>query len=303
LKLCNDAAVRIDLAAAAFVVLREQLFDPDGEPIPFGLRDKRNTQDDPFDEWIVRQLAQGMPSEIKVATAAGPLISPDMVVAAPRGVREIREHRDDLGTTEAVGIEVKKLDRARSGLIARPSGIDYNTTPPSRTISVVYEGEAIELPGFYLFACLEPASGRRRYRVSALALSDGGVLNEDVDLYRARTGIRKKEIGLGSFGDGLDRQRPMLVFANPLGWSRLDRAATLIHRRPDLASEPGLVKLGTIERTNPERPSQAPSPYTAYRYAPDVAGDRRPFEERDPFPSVRSRSEDTQARGRFHLEL
>jgi hypothetical protein len=35
-----------------------------------------------------------------------------------------------------VGIEVKKLERAKNGQIARPSGLDYNTTPPCGRLRV-----------------------------------------------------------------------------------------------------------------------------------------------------------------------
>jgi hypothetical protein len=42
----------IDLPTAAFLQLRRRFFDEAGKPIPFALRDKRNTQDDPFDEFL-----------------------------------------------------------------------------------------------------------------------------------------------------------------------------------------------------------------------------------------------------------
>jgi hypothetical protein len=158
------------------------------------------------------------------------------------------------------------------------------------------------LPGFYLFLCVEAASPGA-CRIRALALCDGGVLNEDVELYETRTGLREKEIGLGSYGDGLDRQRPMLVFANPQGWKELDRTATLIHRRDDLADVGQVRKVGLIERTNLSVEGQMPSIYTAYRATTDVAAGHASFTERDPFPAVKRRSETTQPRGRFLLRF
>jgi hypothetical protein len=41
-----------DLVTRAFLALREHFFDARGRPIPFSLRPKRNTQDDPFDELL-----------------------------------------------------------------------------------------------------------------------------------------------------------------------------------------------------------------------------------------------------------
>ena len=41
-----------NLAAMTFSVLRDMFFDEHGNPVKFGLREKRNTQDDPFDEYI-----------------------------------------------------------------------------------------------------------------------------------------------------------------------------------------------------------------------------------------------------------
>lgn len=295
-------AAHLDIAVQSFVALRQEFFDSELEPIAFALRDKRRTQDDPLDEHIGKRLADRLPRKTAVVRASGPLISPDMVIAAPEGVRDIREHEGHLGTEEAVGIEVKKLERTEAGTIARPGGIDYNSTPPSRTIAVFYEEERIRLPGFYLFVCLE-ANSPDTCRITALALCDGGVLNEDVALYESRTGLRKKAIGLGSYGDGLDRQRPMLVFANPLGWAMLDRTATLIHRRDDLEDAGMVRKIGLIERTGPMVKERAPSLYTAYRASADVDARHRLFIERDPFPAVKRRSETTQARGRFLLRI
>jgi hypothetical protein len=291
-----------DLVVQSFVALRQEFFDGALVPIPFALRAKQNTQDDPLDEHIASCLAARLSDLITVVPATGPLTCPDMVVAAPEGVREIRLHEGALGTFEAVGIEVKKIERTATGRIDRRGGVDYNSTPPSRTIAVFYEGERVRLPGFYLFLCLEAASPGT-CRVTALALCDGGVLNEDVELYESRTKPRKKAIGLGSYGDGLDRQRPMLVFANPLGWGELDRTATLIHRLADLGEGGEVLGIGRIERAHPEVADRPPSIYHAYRAATDVDGTRAPFAVLNPFPVPKRRSETTQARARFQLRL
>ena len=53
------------------------------------------------------------------------------------------------------------------------------------------------------------------YYVSAMTLYDSSILNDDFDLY-SEWG-HEKEINLGTYGDGANRNRPMLIFSNPLG--------------------------------------------------------------------------------------
>lgn len=45
-----------DLPALAFIALRKRFFDDEGTPIPFDLRDKLNTQDDPLDEFLAQRV-------------------------------------------------------------------------------------------------------------------------------------------------------------------------------------------------------------------------------------------------------
>jgi hypothetical protein len=94
-----------DLAVATFQVLRDAFFDKSGQSLPFDLRPKRNTQDDPFDEYVHQRLQNGL-RDATCEKAPGALITPDMVVLrkelclqAPR-----QTLRDDL--TRIVGIEV-----------------------------------------------------------------------------------------------------------------------------------------------------------------------------------------------------
>src|SRR5215210_3325340 len=132
-------ATTIDLTAEAFLLLRDAFFDVATMPTPYELRDKRNTQDDPFDEYVHKLLDEGLPG-VKVEKATGPLITPDLVLmrldlceGAPREVL-----KSDLN--RIAGVEVKKLERTASGGIARASGMDYNTTPPCGTVRV-YDGD------------------------------------------------------------------------------------------------------------------------------------------------------------------
>ncbi|MFD8338957.1 hypothetical protein ACFV42_40895 [Streptomyces solisilvae] len=90
---------------------------------------------------------------------------------------------------------------------------------------------------FALLVQLDEASGEDIWEVQALAMTAGAVLNTDQSLYDGITGVRAKSIGLGSYGDGANRERPMLLFSNPLGWDWVIGSATLISDRDDLAVE------------------------------------------------------------------
>lgn len=261
--------------------------------MPFGLRGKRNTQDDPFDEFLTRTVFAGI-EEVQCIPAPGPLITPDMVLHG-RGRR--LDRTEDL--EQIVGIEVKKLERTAQGRVARTSGLDFNTTPPCGRIRV-YDAKSspLDIRGFYLFVCLEPLDqSQNRVILTALALVDGNVLNEDFDLYLSVTGERTKRIDLGTFSDGADRARPMLIFSNPLGISELDHAATLIHTDDTLAESYGdLTPVFTIERTVSSDESRVFSCYRHHRDAP--GGQTR--ELLDPFPTP-ARETRTRPRGRFIL--
>ena len=176
--------------------------------------------------------------------------------------------------------------------------MDYNTTPPCGRIRV-YDAAAapLDIRGFYLFVCLEQVPPTENVMLSALALVDGNVLNEDFALYLSITGERTKRIDLGTFSDGADRNRPMLIFSNPLGIPELDRAATLIHTDSAL-SEPAssLHKVFVIERSISQDESRE---FSCYRHVMDVTQD--PMRKLvNPFPSPK-RDSKTSRRGRFPL--
>ena len=261
--------------------------------MPFRLRDKRNTQDDPFDEFLAEDVLSDL-EDISCIRAPGPLITPDMVLYRSGGKID---RADDTG--QIAGIEVKKLERTAQGSVARASGLDFNTTPPCGRIRV-YDAEAapLDIRGFYLFVCLEPLPRTSdRVILSAFALVDGNVLNEDFDLYLSITGERTKRIGLGTYSDGADRARPMLIFANPLGISHLDRAATLIHADGALSeSFRDLTPVFTIRRSVSGDEARV---FSCYRDRRDAPGE--PLQElADPFP-MPARDTRTRPRGRFTL--
>ena len=65
-----------DLAAEAFVCLRNAFFDQRGSPEAYRLRDKRNTQDDPLDEQIHKLVSGRLPAGTNCIKAPGRLSLP-----------------------------------------------------------------------------------------------------------------------------------------------------------------------------------------------------------------------------------
>lgn len=286
-----------DLPVSVFLRLRRRLFDGEGRPVPFPLRDKRNTQDDPFDEFLATDVLDDLPG-IRCVRASGPLITPDMVCYRPDRIAgaTLNDFADDIDTI--ITIEVKKLERTARGGVARGSGLDYNTTPPCGRVRVYdAEGVAVDVRGFYLFVCLEPdAPGG--VMASGLCLVDGSALNDDFDLYLSVTGERTKRLGLGTYGDGANRNRPMLIFANPLGAPEFDRTPVLIHPDGGLARTEPTMQL--IHRLRRSVSGGRTRDFFCYSLHSDVSAAWEVTDLVDPFPTP-SREERTIPRGRFKL--
>lgn len=298
----NPRQVLTDLTTESFLILRKSFFTEGPKPRPFRLRDKRNTQDDPLDEYIHRLLSNQIPTDVDCLKAPGPLITPDLVVLRPEVCKGATKATLAVNLTHIVAIEVKKLERTKNGAIARPSGMDYNTTPPCGTVRVYDSGGAsLDIRGYYLFVCQEAVRGQAgKYQLSASVLCDGNLLNEDFNYYLSIVGERVKEIGLGTYGNGANRARPMLIFSNPLSSTQLDHSVTLIHFRDDLEKDvPQLRKVGIIKRTVQQGGTKT---FYCYRLADDVPEDYRYFELLDPFP-LPTRTVKTQPRGRFRLNF
>lgn len=289
----------IDLPTAAFLELRHRFFDSAAKPVPFKLRDKRNTQDDPFDEYLATNVLARLDG-ISCVKATGLLITPDMVLYRP-GLCEGVGFKERTGDIELiVAIEVKKLERTVQGGVARGSGLDYNTTPPCGRVRV-YDaaGTALDIRGFYLFVCLERAPDDPEAVVlTALCLVDGNALNEDFELYLSIIGERAKRIGLGTYGDGADRARPMLIFANPLGVREFDGLPILIHPSESVPrAAPDLQLTYRLRRSASEGPARS---FYCYRRRSDVPEGWATPKLADPFPTP-ERDARTRPRGRFKL--
>ncbi len=290
-----------DLTLEVFLILRTAFFANDGTPIPFGLRAKRNTQDDPLDEYIAGILHADL-QDATCHRAPGPLTSPDMVVFRPDSCIQTSRRRLRVDLSRIVGIEVKKLERAASGQVARSTGLDYNTTPPCGTMRVYDQTQTVlDIPGFYLFVCQESA-GPDAYKLTAMALCDGDALNTDFEFYLSITGQRKKGLGMGSYADGLNRQRPMLIFANPLGAPQLDHAASLVSRNRIESEGTAVSMVYQIGRTLPDDPKQQ-NVFAVYRFHDDVPPGWELQHLIDPFPRPIRRVEATQGRGKFVVPI
>jgi hypothetical protein len=287
-----------DLAVDSFLLLREAFFNKEGSPKSFSLPDKRNAQDDPFDKYIAGILAQKI-TDATCLTSPGPLIGPDMVIFRQNACDEATSASLKTDITRIIGIEVKKLERSRSGQISRSTGLDYNTTPPCGTIRV-YDAKdrTIDIRGFYLFVCQEPTLDGNII-LSALTLCDGDILNADFSLYLQITGKRTKGVGLGTYGDGLNRNRPMLIFAIPLGAAQLDHAATLV-TRSNLSQEDS--RLGLVYQIGRTIPEGGQGIFYAYRTLEDIPQEWELQQLVDPFPKPVSNSA-TSARGKFKLPI
>ena len=285
-----------DLTAEAFLLLRDAFFDHAMRPRPFPLRAKENTQDDPLDEYISILLEQSLTDAV-CHEAPGPLVNPDLVLYRPELCDGQPRHDLIDDTKRIVAVEVKKLERTKTGRIARFSGLDYNTTPPCGTVRIYASGDTpVDIRGFYLFVALEPADDDQS-AITALALCDGNALNDDFELYLSAIGRREKKIGLGTYGNGVDRQRPMFIFANPLGAPELDQQATLVSAEQVNAR---LRPAYHLVRTTPDGSQRG---FTAYRKSSDIPDDWQVQILTDPFPQPNSRVSQTQARGKSRLPI
>ena len=285
-----------NIPVKVFEVLRDLFFDTNGNPKFFSLREKRNTQDDPFDEMIAHELSSRLRlSGLVCQKAPGPLISPDIAIF---------DSSVNLDSTDAennpeklIGIEVKKLERSSNGAIARSTGLDYNSTPPCGRIRL-YSPTNKELvaKGYYLFACLEQRGDQ--FFVSAMCLCDGSIINDDFDFYQEITGSREKGINLGTYGDGANRNRPMLIFSNPLGASFLDKKISLISGL-DLSETRG--NIGLAWRLHRKDTHGIDHVFYCYLDKRDISQDSNAQDQYEPFPVPQRRSTETQGRGKFKL--
>lgn len=286
-----------NLAAITFKVLRDLFIDDEGNFVEFDLREKSNTQDDPFDEYLSGALDKELKKfGARCQKSSGPLISPDLAVYKT-GI-DVRNSNVQNNPEAIIGIEVKKLERGKDGKIARGTGLDYNSTPPCGRVRIYSEyDEPLIIKSFYLFASLEHTD-KGKYFVSAMTLCDGSIINDDFELYSSITGAREKGINLGTYGDGANRNRPMVIFSNPLGTELLDGKITLISGL-DLSAE--LVNIGLRWRFVRKDTEKNDHVFFVYMDRRDIKEPYNVTEVREPFHMPKKRNTRTQGRGKFKL--
>lgn len=288
-----------DLAVKVFRALHTAFFQTNGFPIPFFLRDKAQTQSDPLDEYISHVVLEQIAGVECIK--AGSLTSPDLLVLDTSLLTGAWLQRQLDNINVALAIEVKKVQQDPNGKVARATGMDYNSTPPS---SHVYVYDRSDKPFmvrcFYLFISTVAQNGQ--IVVTAMALCDGAALNTDVDLYKSIVQPREKELDLGSYGDGAIRSRPMMIFPNPLGVDFLRQTPSLIHQSATLEQADGQLKrVCTIKRTLPKNKGRY---HTFYCYQ-----DRRLAqytgvrEVTDPFPLPERRQQGRRGKLRAPTDL
>jgi len=290
--------VLTDLSVDTFLALRDTFFNENGTSRHFSLRDKKNTQDDPLDEFIATMLQRKLVG-ISSMKSPGPLTSPDLVVFRDKCEKvsaRVLRNRPDL----IIAIEVKKLERMNNKKIARSTGLDFNTTPPCGTIRIYDQTDVpLDIRSFYLFLCQEKtATGK--FFISSLSSCDGNLLNDDFNLYLNIVGRREKDIGLGTYGDGANRNRPMLIFSNPLGAYHLDHTSTLISR-DNLSKKDTRIKVSHyIDRTTVKKSRKR---FFVHKKISDIPSHFKIKNLLDPFPQPKTRVNTTQGRGKFRIPI
>ncbi|MBP2017732.1 hypothetical protein J2Z79_001117 [Symbiobacterium terraclitae] len=291
-----------DLAVKVFGVLHAAFFDAQGKPIPFFLREKANTQSDPLDEHI-SELITGAIKGVE-CFKAGSITSPDLAILDSSVLQGTWKESDLQDLNKALAIEVKKVERGRNGVVARATGMDYNSTPPSSHVYLYDKNDrAFMVRCFYLFVSTEAAADKKNTIVTALTLCDGAALNTDVDLYKQIVAPRDKQTDVGSYGEGAIRNRPMLIFPNPLGVDWLDRTPSLIHPAPDLERVDGrLRRICTIKRTLAGTDGKEFNTFYCYQDS-DLSTYKGAAEVTDPFPTPKERQQGRRGKFRVPVEI
>ena len=97
--------------------------------------------------------------------------------------------------------------------------MDFNTTPPMRHDQGLQQPLSKDRDSRFL--CVRCRRDHRRQEaVTTLTLVDGDAINSDKALYDVAVSPRTKEIDLGAYGDGMNRQR-RCTSSEPASWDWL----------------------------------------------------------------------------------
>lgn len=311
-----------DLSAIVLPALRKIFFKENGTPIEFYLADKKTAQNDPLDAYIRSALqTEFEPQGIFVEDSIKPNVSPDIVIYRKQELLAAASPKLQARTDVILAIEVKAVRCEyvdKKGVLSRKSprtsDMDFNSTPPCHTITLTEKsGTKISVSCFYLFIVLAPIIQdndivRGHWTVESLVLADGATISQDEVLYAEITGIRTKEIGIGTFADGAKRRRPMLVFCVPLADKELTAKPVLIHSKNlSNTASGGLTKISWYDRVIPAKLATAAlissQTFHCYWTTDDVHETFKKAKEIKPPFSSPKRSAKTSQRGRFTLSL
>ncbi len=246
-----------------FYTLCKHFFDENGTKKKFKIENKVSVISDPFVEYISENIV--FEDSVKMHIAPS-YVSPDILFYS--------------GNMDTLfGLEVK-TSKSKSG------GINFNSSLPCGKIIVdINEVEQI-IPCYYLFVHLVEINNENE--VNSIMMVDGDFINSDFDLYIESIGIRKKKIDVGSYGDGINKQRNMFMFPNPLSIPGLRSERSTLIVKEELYNQNYLGKVAIIQKT------EEGQVFYAYQSIRKLVG---------PFCDFSARTENTKPRNKLKLNL
>lgn len=234
------------LLPRVFYTICKHFFSEDGTKLRFKLQSKSTVVSDPFVEYLNENVFKDIKAISKKdvkCIVAPPHLSPDLAFYEEKKVKKAKV------PVELFGIEVK-TSKSKSG------DINFNSTPPCGKVVVDVNGKEEIMPCYYLFVQLtsldEEDEENNIFEIGTMMLIDGDFINSDFELYLEATGVREKRIDLGSYGDGMDRQRPMFVFPNPLGIAGIRSERSTMISKDRFNTEDTQDEIGMVATLNRE---------------------------------------------------
>ena len=218
-----------ELVPIVFYNLCSFFFFEDGTKKQFELKQRDSISSDPFVDFLIEDVFQT--DEYKCQTSS-PYSSPDLCF-----FRLIDNKIDNL-----FGLEVK-TSKSISG------DLNFNSTPPCGSIIIDLNGKEETIPAYYLFVQLLEIE-KNKFEILSMMIVDGDFINSDFNLYLEAVNERIKETDLGSYGDGLNKNRPMYMFPNPLGLQGIHFERTTLLSKNYYKSEDFNNCLGLVATIN-----------------------------------------------------
>lgn len=257
----------MEIVPSVFYCICKHFFLEDGTKKRFSLPVRKDITSDPFVEYLDLHVLDKLRSIERIV--APPSVAPDLAFFT-------KEH------DTVFGLEVKTTK-------STTSNINFNSTPPCGKVVVELNGSEKTIPCYYLVVQLLEIEGDLM-EINSMTLIDGNFINSDFELYKEATGVRTKKIDLGSNGDGMDRQRPMFVFPNPLNIPGIRGERSTLISGSDFTFSNNfnsiIGKVAELNRVNGEK-------FFAYQTVRQLKG---------PFTNV-NRSTKTKLRSKLKIEI